>query len=186
MSLIDKIEGTEGKTLEEILSQSSEDGMIMEFGVGTGGSIRRIANHLPNRTVYGFDSFEGLPENWRNGYDKGHFKCDPPKDLPSNVHLVIGLFQDTLETFLKEQTDSVAFLHMDADLYSSTSYVLNTIKDQLRDGTIILFDEFCGYTGFEEGEYKAFQEFLNLGLYTYTCISKSGHEQVAFRLHSLK
>ena len=186
MSIIKNIEGTQGLSLEEILSYSPENGMIMEFGVATGSSIIRIANQFPNRPVYGFDSFEGLPEDWRNNYKKGHFKCEPPENLPSNVHLVIGLFQDVLEKFLKDHPDPIAFIHMDADLYSSTAYVLNAIKNQLKDGTIIAFDEFCGYDGYEEGEYKAFQEFLDLGLYTYTCISKAGHEQAAFRLHLVK
>ena len=40
------------------------DGEVLEFGVYAGGSITRTANALPNMTIHGFDSFEGLPEDW--------------------------------------------------------------------------------------------------------------------------
>ena len=185
MSLLTDVISTNGISFEEILSCSPQNGMIMEFGVAQGDSIRKIAKHFPDRTIYGFDWFEGLPEDWRDNYRKGHFKCEPPTDLPSNVKLVVGLFQDTLQNFLKEHSDPIAFIHMDADLYSSTKCVLNAVINQLQDGTIILFDEFYGYSGFEYNEYKAFQEFIDLGLYTYNCIGKLGDEKAAFRIHSL-
>ena len=41
-----------------------DDGLIVEFGVRTGKTINHIANAFPDRRVFGFDSFEGLPEDW--------------------------------------------------------------------------------------------------------------------------
>jgi len=70
-------------------------------------------------------------------------KLDHIPYVPGDVILIEGLFQDTLEPFLEEHGESVSFLHMDADLYSSTNYVLSTLADAGRivKGTIIEFDE---------------------------------------------
>lgn len=40
-------------------------GIIVEGGVWTGNTIKWLANQFPDRKLYGFDSFEGLPEKWR-------------------------------------------------------------------------------------------------------------------------
>ena len=37
--------------------------------------------------------------------------------------------------------------------------ILEGLKDMLVPGTIIMFDEYYNYSGWEEGEYKAFMEF---------------------------
>ena len=38
-------------------------GHILEFGVGEGRSLR-LLKALTDKTIYGFDSFDGLPEDW--------------------------------------------------------------------------------------------------------------------------
>lgn len=78
-------------------------GLFLEFGVFEGKTINHMSRLLSDRTFYGFDSFEGLPETWHAGYEKGHFSLDG--DLPwvnPNVKLVKGWFNDTLPAFLKE------------------------------------------------------------------------------------
>ena len=40
-----------------------DGGLWLEFGVYRGYSVNLIAGYTKN-TVYGFDSFEGLPEDW--------------------------------------------------------------------------------------------------------------------------
>jgi hypothetical protein len=52
------------------------DGLVMEYGVASGHTINQIADGFPHRTVYGFDSFQGLPEDWTSGQNKGHFSRD--------------------------------------------------------------------------------------------------------------
>ena len=47
-------------------------GPIIEFGVAEGGSINRMADENPDRTLDGFDSFKGLPEDWGDRHLKGH------------------------------------------------------------------------------------------------------------------
>jgi hypothetical protein len=75
------------------------NGLIMEFGVYKGESINFIADLLPNRQIYGFDSFEGLPETWRYNFYKGTFKLNNLPEVRKNVVLVKGLFEDTLPKF---------------------------------------------------------------------------------------
>ena len=45
-------------------------GDIFEFGVYKGGTINYLAHKMPNSIIYGFDSFQGLPEDWRKGFKK--------------------------------------------------------------------------------------------------------------------
>lgn len=116
------------------------DGLVLEFGVASGATIRCIADALAPRPVYGFDWFHGLPEPW-NGLPAGHFSCEPP-DVPDNVELVIGLFADTLPLFLEEHREDVALLHLDCDIYSSTRTVLDALTPRIVSGTVLVFDEY--------------------------------------------
>jgi hypothetical protein len=121
-----------------------------------------LAEGLSGKTVFGFDSFEGLPENWRSGFGKGHFAHSKP-DVPANVHLIKGWFSESLPPFLAVHGGSVALLHVDCDLYSSTSTILGLLADRIVSGTVIVFDEYWNYPGWRELEHRAFQEFLESG-----------------------
>lgn len=134
--------------------------LLLEFGVWKGASINRIASLVPDRMVYGFDSFKGLPEDWA-GHKKGYLKVSKLPEVLNNVKLIVGLFQETLEPFLKEHTEKVAFIHLDADLYSSTKYVLTTLEkyNSFQHGTIIQFDEFLSIN-FPSTERFAFVDFV--------------------------
>ena len=135
------------------------EGLILEFGVFSGGSINHIAKQT-DRTVHGFDSFYGLPERWGNA-PAGEF--DRKGQLPevaSNVELHVGLFEQTLPGFITEHPGPVALLHVDCDLYSSAVAVLSALKNQIVPGTKIVFDEYFNYPTWQEHEYKAFQEFI--------------------------
>lgn len=136
----------------------SENGLICEFGVAGGRSIRALADLFPNRIIYGFDSFEGLPEDWAN-LRKGEYKQPVPK-VPGNVELVKGWFADTLPGFLAAHTGMADLLNVDCDLYSSAAFVLDHFGERIQPGTVICFDEYINYPGWKEGEYRAFSEFL--------------------------
>ena len=136
---------------------------VFEFGVHAGSSINYFSNKLPQCTFYGFDVFDGLPENWGKAVKKGSFKIDSSKIvLNPNVNLIKGLFQDTVYDFVcNVSPTNISLIHIDSDLYSSAVCVLETLKDIiLRDKPLILFDEFIRYTGFEKNEIKAFYEFV--------------------------
>ena len=147
--------------LRKALQATDGDGLYLEFGVFQGESINIIAKEMPLKTIYGFDSFEGLPEEWTAGTEKGTFNVGG--NLPTvenNVHLVKGWFDATLPQFLDEHKEPCNFIHVDCDLYSSTKTVFNLLKERIVPGTQIVFDEYFNYIGWQEGEHKAFQEFI--------------------------
>jgi predicted O-methyltransferase YrrM len=170
--------------LEYAVSEAKVDGLFLEFGVHSGATITAIARAKANATVYGFDSFEGLPEQWANMAPKGHFKKNELPVVPENVQLIVGWFDRTLPTFLDQHPGkAVSFVHIDCDLYSSTQAVLSQIKDRVVAGTIIVFDEYFHYPGWRDHEFKAFQEFVHNSHLSYSYIAvNSGHQQVAVRI----
>lgn len=141
-------------------------GLYLEFGVYNGKSINDfIATLNPDKQIYGFDSFEGLPEDYTDSIKKNVFTTKIPK-VRDNVSLISGWFNDTLEPFLKDHKEKIAFLHMDADLYSSTKYVLSTLikEKRIQKDTVIQFDEIFFYE--REGkcygdEFIALQELIS-------------------------
>lgn len=159
------------KLWDHAFKQGFIDGLFLEFGVHRGTSInyfsRLIAkdNLLQQKfpLIYGFDSFSGLQEDWAGSINmiKGYFdlKGKLPK-VHNNVELISGYFSAKLPNFLKEHKDVISFMHVDADTYQSTKEVLNSIVGRIRKGTIIVFDEYTGYPGWENGEFKAWQEIV--------------------------
>ena len=178
-TMIRSQQGLLNYALKEVDAKRS--GLYLEFGVYQGSTINLIASSTDSK-VHGFDSFEGLPENWREDFPKGAFKVAALPAVRQNVVLHKGWFSDTLPEFLKQHTEVVSFLHVDCDLYSSTQTVFSALEDRLTPGTVIVFDEYFNYVGWQEGEYKAFMEFTAAGrsfeYLAYNCRS----EQVAVRL----
>lgn len=155
----------------------------MEFGVFAGNSINLLSAIKPDKIFYGFDSFKGLPEMWRDGFDKAAFNRDG--NLPQvneNVRLVKGWFNETLPAFVKEHPEKCAFIHIDCDLYSSTKTIFEMLKNQIVSGTVITFDEYFNYPGWQEGEYKAFMEFIAWSGLEFEYIARTNHEQVAVKI----
>jgi hypothetical protein len=165
------------KSLEKV--DFTKNGLFCEFGVFSGRSINHIAKQV-KQIVYGFDSFEGLPERWRDGFAKGEFKVTHLPKVQSNVTLIKGWFDQTLPNFLQEHVEPISFLHIDCDLYSSTKTIFELCADRIQPGTVIVFDEYFNYDGWENGEFKAFQEFIitNNMKYQYLGYNRF-HEQVA-------
>jgi len=141
------------------LADTSKDRLVLEFGVFMGYSINHLAK-LTDKTIYGFDSFEGLPERWRDTCEKGAFAVPKLPKVRKNVKLVKGWFNETLPGFLKENPGVVGYMHVDSDLYSSAKTVLELLEPRLKPGSVIVFDDYFNYAGWQEGEYKAFMEFL--------------------------
>lgn len=158
-------------------------GLVCELGVWQGATINHIARYLPETTIYGFDSFKGLPEDWRDVYPKGAFAVKSKPNVRQNVVLIEGLFQDTLSPFLQQQSTPALFLHIDCDLYSSTKTVLQAFASHVQKNTVIVFDEFFNYPGWRTGEYKAFMEFAQQYNVMFEYIGYCRYDkQVAIRL----
>lgn len=160
----------------------------LEFGVFSGKSINIIAKAAGENTiVYGFDSFEGLPEDWRSNFGKGRFAVENLPQVEKNVVLVKGWFDETLPSFKAEALtgQKINFLHIDCDLYSSTKTIFDELSDVIADDAVIVFDEFFNYPGWEQHEIKAFHEFIDASGRTYEHIGcVPTHQQVAIRLTS--
>lgn len=154
------------------LDAAVNDGLVLEFGVRYGTSIRQIAA-LVDREVHGFDSFEGLPEAWHN-IPKGSYSTKGViPTVSENVILHAGWFEDTLPGFVKKHKAPVRFMNIDCDIYSATKTVLELLAGQIVLGTVIVFDEYIGNENWREDEFKAFQEaVLKYGWkYEYLCFS---------------
>ena len=160
-------------------NSNTKENLFLEFGVYKGDSINLFGNFLSqhSREIYGFDSFEGLEEEWNmNDYNPiGRFSLNKknPKVL-KNVTLIKGKVQSTLENFLKDKKDKkIIFVHMDMDTYIPTKYALNKIKPFLQKGSVILFDEFYGFPNWQHHEYKAFSEEFKENDYKYIAFCES-------------
>ena len=176
--------GSRNDYLKYILNQSAVSGGIyLEFGVYKGDSINFISATLPDKIVYGFDSFEGLPEDWRYDLRKGGFNLNDnlPK-VNKNVRLIKGWFNETLPEFVKAHPEPCAFIHVDCDLYSSTKTIFDNLKNQIVSGTVIAFDEYFNYPGWQEGEYKAFMEFVAENNLEFEYIARTDWAQVAVKI----
>ncbi|MGQ0575898.1 MAG: class I SAM-dependent methyltransferase [Pseudonocardia sp.] len=144
-------------TLEHALALAPAGGMALEFGVYTGTTLKVIAAARESGGVFGFDSFDGLPETWRAGFRAGAFDTDALPEVPG-AELVVGWFADTLPGFLAAHPGPVDLLHLDADLYSSTVEVLRHVGPRLRPGSVVVFDEYFNYPGWEQHEARAWRE----------------------------
>lgn len=169
------------KLWDWLASQIPAEGLMMECGVFRGRSINAMAQRFPRRTLFGFDSFEGLSEDWV-GVDLGAGAFDLGGELPpveENVVLTKGWVDDTLPVFLAAQPGPIAYLHVDTDTYSPAKTILSLTKDRFRPGTVVLFDELIGYPFWETGEYKALTEELDPARYEYIGFSQM---QAAIRI----
>ncbi|HEY6900789.1 MAG TPA: TylF/MycF/NovP-related O-methyltransferase [Puia sp.] len=132
----------------------------LEMGVADGETFRWWLTHLPHpgSRFYGFDTFEGLPEDWGSN-KKGSFSnrgIVPIFDDP-RYQLYKGLFQETLPPFLANAnlSSQIKIVLMDADLYSSTLFSLTSLAPHLRPGDLLIFDEFFA----PQHEFRAWYDF---------------------------
>lgn len=139
----------------------SFEGTVAEFGVMDGRTLRILCEMFNRQTVHGFDSFMGLPEDWRHDRRSEEFSMGGriPADLPENARIWQGMFSDTIPVFASSVNAPLSLLHIDCDLYRSAREVLFGLAGHIRPGTIIVFDEYINYPGWREHEYKAFSEF---------------------------
>jgi Macrocin-O-methyltransferase (TylF) len=135
----------------------------LEFGVFQGDSMRQWAslNKHKDSRFFGFDSFEGLPEDWRAGQGKGHFDVRgvvPRIDDP-RVKFVKGWFEKTIPPFARDfSAKNRLLLHVDSDLYGSAMLALVHFAAFMSKGTLLIFDEFYD----RENEFKALMDWQKI------------------------
>lgn len=154
---------------------------LLEFGVFDGTSLRWWrANLPPGSRVVGFDSFHGLPARWNDRHPAGAFDRGgvAPQFGDESIELIAGLFEETLAGFLDRWTRRFpVVVHLDADLYSSTAFVLRSLRGRIGPRPILVFDEFWDI----RHEHRAFDEFCERGRLRYEFLAVT-NAQAAVRL----
>lgn len=171
-----------------VLTKVPAEGELIECGVFEGVSINFIADTLAKRgdkrLIHGFDSFEGLEEDWAGealGKDFFNLKGRLPAVRPA-VRLYKGWVRDTLGPFYAERTNpKIALIHIDTDTYTPARQILEVSKPLLTEGTIIVFDELIGYPNWRAHEYKALTETLDRSRYRFIAFTS---RQAAIRIVS--
>ncbi|MGV0850713.1 class I SAM-dependent methyltransferase [Mycolicibacterium phlei] len=165
-----------GHTLLWEASQLDGDGLVLDLGVWIGWSTRLLAERS-GRRVYGFDTFEGLVEDWQVDDEKlvkaGALSiAEPfaqrlindtgvtieggiPSALGRDVEFIKGSTYDTLAPFLDAHPGPIRLFHMDLDTYESCLHALETCKSRFTRGSILVFDEYL----VTNGEMRAFYDF---------------------------
>ncbi len=133
----------------------------LEFGVASGGTMRAWVelNKHPQSRFHGFDTFEGLPDDWNTRYKRGAFSTHGklPDIGDDRVELHVGLFQDTLRPFLSvHELRGQLVVHLDADIYSATLFALTQLDAHMPAGTIVMFDEYQSFLH----EFRAWADYL--------------------------
>lgn len=144
-------------------------GDIVECGVGRGRSLITLSaiNKLTSvtegcdeRRIFALDSFQGFPEptlkdaSSRNP-KKGEWSESPNNQFsysPESIAKILKYADIDLEityiegffdkTTLNIQTDEIAILHLDGDLYESVLHPLNNLWKKVAIGGIIVIDDF--------------------------------------------
>jgi len=174
-------------TFKLAMNTANSNGLVLEFGVRFGNSIRQIASLVKqegsSQKVHGFDSFEGLPEVWYHEPKGSYTTKGVIPSVPQNIQLHAGWFEDTLPKFLEQHSGPIRFINVDCDIYNSTKTVLELLAPRIVPGTVIVFDEYIGNEHWREDEFKAFQEAVahNGWKYEYLCFSVFT-KQVAVRI----
>ena len=131
---------------------------------------------------YGFDSFEGLPEDWHN-QKAGTYSSDNKVPKIDGGEFIVGKFENTLPKFFAGKRPKACIVNFDADLYSSTICALNHAKSVIDGHTILIFDEFVINKNWEQDEYRALEEFCNTNHYNYEVLAISFFtKQVAVKI----
>ena len=155
----------------------------LEFGVADGNSFKQwlAQNNHPDSSFYGFDTFDGLPEDW-GVYKKGYFSTNfkVPEINDKRGKFFTGLFQQTFPGFLKEFNPKKRnVIMLDADLYSSTLFALTSLAPFLKKDDIVFFDEFVVPTH----EFKAYLDFIQSYYFKFELIAAANNYYfVAFKI----
>lgn len=170
------------------------NGDIYEFGVFTGGSIEFLIKDItvvdvPIRKIFGFDSFEGIPEEkldklnreeWQQGFCSAAKTLNCTKEkaikyveerlfpLHNNICLISGFWDEVLTDDIVNKYDmkTASYIDIDGDIYTSAILALDFMfrNKLVVPGTLIGYDDWGGSLEhskeFESGESKAHKEMM--------------------------
>lgn len=169
--------------LDVAIDAAPPRGLWLEFGVLGGNSINYISQRT-RQPLFGFDSFEGFPRRWQPWFPAATYSAGGVlPEVNPGVTLIKGWFDQTIPSFLQARPDDrVAFLHVDCDLYSSARTVLAHLGHRIINGTVVVFDEFCG--AMPDDEARAWREFCRENRVTFRWIGCSLPGAVAVQVTS--
>jgi tetratricopeptide (TPR) repeat protein len=147
--------------LNAALPLIEQGGLVCEFGVGSGRSLRMAQDILPlDARIHGFDTFTGLPQAWGTEPIGTYSTGGVAPNMEGKVTFHRGLFRDTIGPFLKEQEEStfLAYANVDCQLYSSTLDILEGFHGYIVPGTILIFDEYICHPSWRYDEFRAWRE----------------------------
>ena len=185
--LFSNVEGIRDYCINQVLRNLKKEDLILEFGVYKGESINFfseiVLKHGLKNSIYGFDSFQGLSDDWKGNIDHPKKSLNLNNKLPkvrSNINLIQGKVEKTIDKFLDNTNGNIIFVHFDLDLYSPTKYVLEKIKSRLSKECVMLFDQMYGYPGWEQHEFKAFNEVFSNEAFKYIAF---GPRQIGIQIN---
>ncbi len=169
-----------------VKSQSKLPGDMAEVGVYQGGSAKIICEAKGNKKLYLFDTFEGLKDVSKTDTHFG-IKLWKEKDFSDtdlktvekflqeydNVYLFKGKFPENSEHI---KNFSFSFVHIDVDLYQSTTNCLEFFYPLLTRGGTILIHDFHS-----DGIKSAFNDFIQ-DKNDYTAITINGSQCLVVKL----
>ena len=165
---------------DRMVQLSNKDKPFYEFGVWRGEAFKYLIKTF--KKGYGFDTFEGIPEDWHNE-KAGSYTSQGVIPKIKGGEFIAGKFEDTLPKFFSEAKPMASIINFDADLYSSTICALNWASSVIDQNTILIFDEFLINPNWENDEHKALEEFCLQNNYKYEVMAVSFFsKQVAVRL----
>jgi hypothetical protein len=181
-SFLDRYEGL-SLSIEIAKQRFPSRKRILEFGVFKGDMINHQAKRFPELGFVGFDSFEGLREDWPGMLPKGAFNLAGrmPRARP-NVSFVKGFFDASFPQWIGQQTanEPPLLVHVDCDTYQSTVDVLNLCSPYVSEGLIFHFDDYFGFLNWQSAGYKALSDIAEREGWKLEYISY-GAKEVAFQ-----
>jgi hypothetical protein len=137
---------------------------VFEYGVAHGYLTSYLLKRFDKKISvwHGFDTFVGLPNSWRS-LPKSHFDNGgiPPEINDERISWHIGYVENTLANEIFPKSKEMNLHIFDLDLFEPSLFVWNSIKDNLKNGDILYFDE-----AFDDSERRLLTEYI---LKNYRC-----------------
>jgi hypothetical protein len=133
-------------------AQSLGKGDFVELGVMRGITIGFLAEHIKNKKIYGFDSFEGMNKSHKNKEERFYIYEDIFDEIKNkfknykNLFLIKGFLPEILNNF--NFKDGISFLHVDLNNSIPEEESLKKLWPYIIPGGCIVHDDYA-HPGYE-------------------------------------
>jgi len=170
------------------IKENSIKGDLVECGVWRGGNLvlfkKLIDQYKLDKSIFAFDTFEGMPEPTGDDYDLKNIKAQQIYDNYKNkdikwcystleevkknilkfypeINKSFKFIEGKVENTLKNPENlpnEISLLRLDTDFYESTKVELEILYPKLSQGGVLIIDDY----GHWKGSKKAVDEYFNL------------------------